>query len=108
MGLVLRYLVWDVGTSGMNVECKAATELDWMRNRYVQALDLSPGFSDLGSQGLISEVGLAVWKRGFMRWVERLKQNELGCLLIEIFSYGSDSDILLNRRDIRSKLDILL
>ena len=73
-------------------------------NRYVQALDLS----DLGSQGLISEVGLAVWKRGFMRWVERLKQNELGCLLIEIFSYGSDSDILLNRRDIRSKLDILL
>ena len=73
-------------------------------NRYVQALDLS----DLGSQGLISEVGLAVWKRGFMRWVERLKQNELGYLLIEICSYGSDSDILLNRRNIRSKLDILL
>ena len=46
VGLVLRYLVWDVGTSGTNVECGAATELNGMRNRYVQALDLSPGFGD--------------------------------------------------------------
>ena len=44
---VLMHLTWRIVTSGMNVECRAATELNWMRNRYVQALDLSPGFSDL-------------------------------------------------------------
>jgi hypothetical protein len=47
MEWVLIRLTWHIVTSRMNVECKAATELDWMRNRYVQALDLSPGFSDL-------------------------------------------------------------
>jgi len=46
------YLVRDVGTSGMNVECGAAkstaTESNWIRKRCAQALDLSPGFTDWG------------------------------------------------------------
>ena len=46
MEWVLTRLIWHIVTSGMNVECRAATELNWMRNRYVPALDLSPGFSD--------------------------------------------------------------
>jgi len=42
------YFAWRIGASGMNAKCGAAMKVSQMRKRDVQALYLSPGFSDFG------------------------------------------------------------
>ncbi|KAF5415994.1 MAG: hypothetical protein C5S48_04285 [Candidatus Methanogaster sp.] len=71
MEWVLMRFAWRIVASGINVECRAVTKSNWMRNRYVQALDLSPGFSDFWwYRGGMPEVGMVVRITGFMGWCE--------------------------------------
>ena len=84
MGWVLIYQVWNEENS-VTIDawgccwlstCKTGVQPDRMQKRYVQALYLSPGFSDFG----ICHIGIANMgvgcesggRKGFMGWIRNV------------------------------------